>query len=164
MIVSAFCIHSVFVSMSLPLQPAWFPSSIPRTSDAFLLLSGRTTNAVIHHEPLPFSLHCETARANLKSTVWHAPGPLVITWFQVQWVVSVPRSCKYTHTYEFEESHIMDHRGWVLSSFPSKTISLLPDLICSSMLCCKCSSAIWTQSVKQHPQDTPPDLFLPGFG
>ena len=82
-IVSAFCIHSVFVSMPLPLPPAWFPSSIPRTSDAFLLLSRRTT------EPkqcchtlwaLPFSLHCEAAGANLKSAAGRAP--LQGHWFQ----------------------------------------------------------------------------------
>lgn len=69
------------------------------------------SNALTHCEPLPFSLHCEAAGANLKSAAGHAPGPLVPTGLQVQWVLSEPRPCKHTHTYESEESHVMDHGG-----------------------------------------------------
>ena len=51
------------------------------------------------------------------------PGPLVITWFEIQRVLGAPRSCKYSHVHVFEESHIMDHGRWMLCSFPSSNIT-----------------------------------------
>lgn len=103
-----FCPHGTLSLTSLPYQ--FFPGFLMLPTSQWEHHKMRTM-FLIFWGPLPFSLRCKAVRADLRSIVWHVARAVGNNEISSPESSRCSRSCKNSHAYVFEKSHITDREG-----------------------------------------------------